>query len=651
MKTEKKHPDQKGKVITFYSYKGGVGRSFILANVATQLALWGYRVLCLDWDLEAPGLIEYFRDEINDKRSLDKPGVIDLLLSYQNPSTNLAQTWQDAVISVNVTHRADSGICGSVDIIHAGQDAPGAEYIERVRELDWDVLYTQHEFARQLDSIKREWQGSYDFILIDSRTGISDISGVCTVQLPDILALVLTPARQSLDGILQVATRAVTNHSKFPLSEGKLLTVPIVSRLDQRDETAIAEHWLGRIAKSLEPLYGSWLHRDVPISRILDFSKVPYISRWSFGESLPILLERGSDTEQISYSLKSISGLLTAGIKDSANYVERRDFVLTDLGDRLAKASPVFSSPLAQQIYESNSAGMMASYAVELHETGENLDDAEILYERAIELDPLKPSPLGNFALFLENYRKDYDRAEELYERSLKEDPKHANRLSNFAVFLESRRQNYDRAEELYEKALKEDPHHAGLLGNFAVFLKVHRQDYDRAEELYEKALKEDSKHPNNLGNFAAFLTSLRHDDTRAEELYERALKEDPTHSNHLGNFAGFLFSQGRREEGLKYLERSKNLCEDDDLLVELKLYEFGFSPPLTRSTALHNLLDTLDTGKRTEWDFSRQIAQIVREEPEREELMTTLAAVANGEKPLSSLGSFPEVIEAREKT
>ena len=45
-----------GQIVTCYSYKGGVGRSFTLANLAVILAQWRYRVLCVDWDLEAPGL-------------------------------------------------------------------------------------------------------------------------------------------------------------------------------------------------------------------------------------------------------------------------------------------------------------------------------------------------------------------------------------------------------------------------------------------------------------------------------------------------------------------------------------------------------------------------------------------------------------------
>ena len=55
-----------GKVITFYSFKGGVGRSMALANIACLLAHKqkkekGQNVLMIDWDLDAPGLHHFFR--------------------------------------------------------------------------------------------------------------------------------------------------------------------------------------------------------------------------------------------------------------------------------------------------------------------------------------------------------------------------------------------------------------------------------------------------------------------------------------------------------------------------------------------------------------------------------------------------------------
>ena len=39
-----------GSLVTFYSWKGGVGRTLALANTAVQLARRGRRVLMVDWD-------------------------------------------------------------------------------------------------------------------------------------------------------------------------------------------------------------------------------------------------------------------------------------------------------------------------------------------------------------------------------------------------------------------------------------------------------------------------------------------------------------------------------------------------------------------------------------------------------------------------
>lgn len=47
-------------IYTFYSFKGGVGRSMALSNVAEFLYSRGARVLMVDWDLEAPGLESFF---------------------------------------------------------------------------------------------------------------------------------------------------------------------------------------------------------------------------------------------------------------------------------------------------------------------------------------------------------------------------------------------------------------------------------------------------------------------------------------------------------------------------------------------------------------------------------------------------------------
>jgi hypothetical protein len=68
-----------GKIITFYSYKGGTGPSMAVSNVAWILASNGYDVLLIDWDLEAPGLHRYLRPFLVDPELTSSPGVIDFV--------------------------------------------------------------------------------------------------------------------------------------------------------------------------------------------------------------------------------------------------------------------------------------------------------------------------------------------------------------------------------------------------------------------------------------------------------------------------------------------------------------------------------------------------------------------------------------------
>src|SRR5215510_7234351 len=74
-------PKRKGRIVTFYSYKGGTGRSMALANVAWVLALNGNRVLVVDWDLEAPGIHRYFHPFLEDKDLVATEGLLDMVAS------------------------------------------------------------------------------------------------------------------------------------------------------------------------------------------------------------------------------------------------------------------------------------------------------------------------------------------------------------------------------------------------------------------------------------------------------------------------------------------------------------------------------------------------------------------------------------------
>ncbi|MDX3189156.1 hypothetical protein PV458_12185 [Streptomyces sp. MN03-5084-2B] len=298
-----------GTVTTFYSYKGGVGRSFTMANVAVLLARWGHRVLTVDWDLEAPGLHHYFRPLLPRE---PRGGVIDLagdfIAGKERPI--------DHAIPL------DLAVEGTVALLAAGRQ--DANYTGRVQDLDWEDLYRQG-FAAFLERCRAQWTEDYDFVLIDSRTGISDSGGICTAHLPDWLVVLFTANQQSVDGVVDIAQRADLARDRLPYDRPPHLVLPILSRLDNRVEYERAEAWQGRCAEATSSLFRNWLDKSVSQEQMLRHSTVPYVSYWSFGEQLPVLDEPTPSSDQVSFSLETVAAVLAHQFDRTALLADNRD--------------------------------------------------------------------------------------------------------------------------------------------------------------------------------------------------------------------------------------------------------------------------------------------------------------------------------------
>jgi hypothetical protein len=299
-----------GKVVTFYSYKGGVGRSFLLSNTATLLAQWGYKVLCIDWDLEAPGLHYYFRPHMESPET----GLVEMVLGARDGHP------VDALGHITPVTFSDGS---RLDLIAAG--GVGGDYIPNVQGIDWDALYENQDFGNVLEDWRRRWIESYDVIFVDSRTGISDSGGICTAQLPHILAYAFTANQQNVDGVLDVVTRAAKARNGLPYDRSRLLTLPLLCRFDMSEEYERAAEWRRKLQPALRPSYNAWVPEGAAVERVLDHCTVPYSAYWSFGEELPVLTEDFRNPQLISHSLASIAGLIARNLSDVRLFTESRD--------------------------------------------------------------------------------------------------------------------------------------------------------------------------------------------------------------------------------------------------------------------------------------------------------------------------------------
>ena len=124
---------------------------------------------------------------------------------------------------------------------------------------------------------------------IDSRTGLTDIGGICTVHLPDMVVSLATATNQSLGGILKIARRAASARDKLPFPRPITPTLPVPSRFDTKSEYRLGNEWLSKFAEELQPLVSDWLPKSITARQFLDAVKLPHVSFFSYGESLPVV--------------------------------------------------------------------------------------------------------------------------------------------------------------------------------------------------------------------------------------------------------------------------------------------------------------------------------------------------------------------------
>jgi MinD-like ATPase involved in chromosome partitioning or flagellar assembly len=213
----KSAPPRQGKIVTFYSYKGGTGRSMALANVAWILATNNQRVLLVDWDLEAPGLHRYLYPFLEDKQLTSSLGVINLVQEYQSTvikdvtSTTGAQTlpaawYEERADILRYTTELTFPFEGSGKIHFIPAGTQDASYATLVNRFNWQQLFDKLGGFHFFEAIKKQMRAEYDYVLIDSRTGVSDTSGLCTVQFPDDVVVCFTLNNQSTEGASAIAS-------------------------------------------------------------------------------------------------------------------------------------------------------------------------------------------------------------------------------------------------------------------------------------------------------------------------------------------------------------------------------------------------------------------------------------------------------------
>ncbi|MFM6339851.1 MAG: tyrosine-protein kinase family protein [Dolichospermum sp.] len=218
----------KPAVVTFFSFKGGVGRTTALVATALTLARNGHRVAIVDLDLEAPGLSTiFFKDKV------ENFGVIDYLLEKKIQNSN----WSLRKDILRINHPLLLGNLGEQIYLFTAGNVDN-NYLEKLARLDFQNL-VDHQLPETFKGMLQELESDVkplDFILLDSRAGFHDIGGLALTDLSHAAVIFGRQSRQSWTGLTHVIRRL--SRPLAPEGEKQLTVVLVHAMSPSVGETA-----------------------------------------------------------------------------------------------------------------------------------------------------------------------------------------------------------------------------------------------------------------------------------------------------------------------------------------------------------------------------------------------------------------------------
>jgi tetratricopeptide (TPR) repeat protein/MinD-like ATPase involved in chromosome partitioning or flagellar assembly len=180
-------------VVTFYSYKGGVGRTSAMVNAASRLTQAGKKVLILDFDLEAPGIDAFPEFSAKEPRK----GVVEYITHFTKTGT--VAPIEEFVYPAKLEKN-------DLEVLFMPAGRKDRQYQSDLSRLDWKMFYKQKRGFLFIENLKATIKEKFnpDYVLIDSRTGLTDVSGICTIQLPHLVVLLFSLNNQNLHGTGQI---------------------------------------------------------------------------------------------------------------------------------------------------------------------------------------------------------------------------------------------------------------------------------------------------------------------------------------------------------------------------------------------------------------------------------------------------------------
>jgi cellulose biosynthesis protein BcsQ len=178
-------------IVTFHSFKGGVGRTTLVAIYAIRLASrkTPARVAIVDLDLEAPGVGDLFG--VRTER-----GTLDVIVDH-------IATGMLNLDGASAIAQVDPSVDPHITVFPAGRIDAG--YVQKLARLDFSSAEPEagNPVGLALSAMLERMKADFDVIILDSRAGLHDIAGMSIHGLAHVDVLTFRGTTQNFAGLEQ----------------------------------------------------------------------------------------------------------------------------------------------------------------------------------------------------------------------------------------------------------------------------------------------------------------------------------------------------------------------------------------------------------------------------------------------------------------
>lgn len=285
---------RKTPVVTFYSYKGGMGRTTTMVSYAIDLAVnQNKKVFVIDCDLEAPGYLNFFN--LSKHSGLNEGsvnGLVEFLCDCKFAKTLDSVDLGDYCINVASGNSDSERALSNIYLMPAGNLNENLSqeyqfsthnnresYLEGLSRLD---LADEQSLIEGFQILLNKVQETIDpdIILIDSRTGFNDIIGTATMYFSNLIVGFFGYNEQTVPGLLSLIDNYYKEKANFKLViVSSILPVEGADSLVDNEKKLILEYINNRYGQEKDIPVFSELHRSKELEKLgtSEYSTEDYI--------------------------------------------------------------------------------------------------------------------------------------------------------------------------------------------------------------------------------------------------------------------------------------------------------------------------------------------------------------------------------------